>query len=320
MSQDRPYIGILLMLGFSLLAPIGDAMVKLLGDLIAVGVFIFYRFAIQSVLLAPLVWRGRLLAACKPGHFGLIFLRTLFHMVGIGAMFMALRYLPLADAIAIAFVMPFLQLILGKVFLNEEVGMHRIAACCVGFVGTLLVIQPSFVAVGLPALWPLLVAVAFSLFMLVGRQIAQQVDPVAIQMSSGAMAALLLLPLLLLGRAQGWEAFSLALPQGTALSLMLAAGVIGTLAHLLMTWSLRFAPSATLAPLSYVELPVTTLVGFAVFGDLPNTLAAIGIVVTVSAGLYIVFRERASHRAALRARLPHSQAQPEAGLPASWDP
>ena len=61
-----------------------------------------------------------------------------------------------------------------------------------------------------------------------------------------------------------------------------------------MTWSLRFAPSATLAPMQYLEIPAAAVIGWLVFSDFPNGLALIGIVVTVLAGLYIVMRERAT--------------------------
>ncbi len=72
-------------------------------------------------------------------------LRTVLHVAGVGVFFLALRYLPLADAVAIAFVMPFVMLLLGRFVLGETVGPRRMAACAVGFAGTLLVIQPSFV-------------------------------------------------------------------------------------------------------------------------------------------------------------------------------
>ena len=68
--------------------------------------------------------------------------------------------------------------------------------------------------------------------------------------------------------------------------------MIGTIAHLFMTWSLRFAPSATVAPVQYVEIPFAAFVGWVVFQDFPNGLALAGIVVTVAAGLYILLRER----------------------------
>lgn len=309
MKHDRPLLGILLMLGFSLLAPIGDAVVKLLGDLVPVAFFIIWRFAIQALLLTPIVVMSKSLRAMTGRQYGLIFLRTLCHILGVGSIFIAFRYLPLADAIAIAFVMPFLSLLLGKVVLGEEVGIRRLGACCVGFVGTLLVIQPSFIEVGGAALWPLLTALAFAAFMLVGRQVAQQADPIAIQMVSGYMAVVVMIPLMFVGSHLNWPEVGFLLPTGRTLWLLLLAGVIGTAAHLLMTWSLRFAPSTTLAPLTYVEIPITTLVGFIVFGDLPNAIAATGICISVMAGLYVVFREQANLRESAKATAQQTPAQ-----------
>jgi drug/metabolite transporter (DMT)-like permease len=72
----------------------------------------------------------------------------------------------------------------------------------------------------------------------------------------------------------------------------LGAGLLGTGAHLCITSALRFAPSATLAPMQYLEIPAATLIGWMIFSDLPNGLAAIGIATTVAAGLYIIHRER----------------------------
>lgn len=310
MKHDRPLLGILLMLGFSTLAPVADALVKLLGPLVPVAFFILWRFAMQAVLLVPIVLATKSFRAMTGKQYALIFLRTICHIVGIGTIFIALRYLPLADAIAIAFVMPFISLLLGKYVLGEEVGIRRLLACCVGFVGTLLVIQPSFLEVGPAALWPLLTALAFAVFMLVGRQLAQQADPIAIQMVSGFMATLIMIPFMLLGLQFDWPDFGYLIPTGKTLWLLISAGVVGTVAHLLMTWSLRFAPSTTLAPLTYIEIPLTTLVGFLVFGDLPNTLSATGICLSVAAGLYVIFREQANLRESAKAPQPRSQALP----------
>ncbi|MCE8513649.1 DMT family transporter [Ruegeria pomeroyi] len=298
MTADRPLLGIVLMLGFCVLAPMGDALAKLLGGTMPTMQLLLVRFAIQAVVLIPLVqatgrpWqlRGRLLR--------LTALRTALHITGIWAMFTALRYLPLADAIAIAFVMPFIMLLLGKYVLGEEVGPRRLGACIVGFVGTLLVIQPSFAEVGLPALLPLLVAVVFALFMLVTRQLAKDTDPIALQAVSGVMASLVLAPVLLLGHLSGVEALTFVAPSGETIWLLLSIGLLGTAAHLLMTWSLRYAPSATLAPMQYLEIPVATAIGWLIFRDLPNGLAALGILITMAAGLYVILREQATARSA----------------------
>lgn len=293
MNVDRPLLGILFMLGFCIVAPIGDAVAKLLGQSIPLGQLLLIRFAIQAAVLIPIVlttnrpWRmrGRVL------HLTII--RTALHIAGIGMMFSALKYLPLADAVAIAFVMPFIMLVLGRVVLKETVGKRRLFACTVGFIGTLLVVQPSFVEVGLPALFPIGVAFIFAFFMLVTRQIAKETDPIGLQAVSGLMAVSVLLPFLILVQPLHIPALQLIVPNTYEWKLLLAIGLLGTTAHLLMTWSLRYAPSATLAPMQYLEIPIATLLGWVIFSDFPNGLAGIGILITLAAGLYTVARERA---------------------------
>jgi drug/metabolite transporter (DMT)-like permease len=296
MTKDRPLLGILLMLGFCVVAPMGDAVAKLLGQSVPLGQLLFVRFAVQALLLIPVVWLGRRAWKMQGRVLRLTALRTVLHIFGIGAMFSALQYLPLADAIAIAFVMPFIMLLLGKYVLGEEVGSRRLIACAVGFIGTLLVVQPSFAEVGWPALLPLVVAVNFAMFMLVTRQIAKQTDPIGLQAVSGVMAVVILGPVLWASQNSGIAALQITEVNGSETALLATIGVLGTLAHLLMTWSLRFAPSATLAPMQYLEIPVATIIGFIVFSDLPNGLAATGICITIASGLYIVLRERAIAR------------------------
>jgi drug/metabolite transporter (DMT)-like permease len=309
MTIDRPLLGIMLMLAFCLLAPIGDAVAKILGQTVPIGQLVLVRFAVQALLLIPLVWAtGRAWRMSRRVTW-LTLLRTCLHILGIGTMVTALKFLPLADAIAIAFVMPFIMLVLGKFALGEEVGARRIAACTIGFLGTLLVVQPSFAEVGWPALLPVGVAFNFAFFMLVTRQIAKETDPISLQAVSGVMATVIMLPILLL--AQGSPLTQLHLIQVSTYewTLLLSIGVLGTVAHLLMTWSLRFAPSATLAPMQYLEIPFATVLGFIVFGDLPDPLASVGILITIAAGLYIVLRERATARAAVLRAAPIQPAE-----------
>ncbi|MEM7670785.1 MAG: DMT family transporter, partial [Pseudomonadota bacterium] len=182
------------------------------------------------------------------------------------------------------------MLLLGHFVMGESVGRHRITACAFGFVGTLCVIQPNFAEVGYPALLPLGVAVVFALFMMVTRQIARDVDPIMLQAISGVQACFFLGPMMIIWPASS-EGFHLELPTMTW-ALLIGLGLIGTLAHLFMTWSLRLAPASTLAPMQYLEIPFGTLIGWMIFSDLPNGLASVGICITVLAGLYIILRER----------------------------
>jgi drug/metabolite transporter (DMT)-like permease len=297
MSADRPLLGILLMLGFCALAPMGDALAKVLGETIPVGQLVLVRFGVQAAILVPLAWLTARSLRLSARVLRLTALRTVLHIIGLGAMFSSLRFLPLADAVAIAFVMPFILLLLGKYILGEEVGARRLAACTLGFIGTLLVIQPSFAAVGAPALLPLIVAVVFALFMLVTRQIAKEADPISLQAVSGVMATVFLGAIFLIPGTGPVQIFELVTPDSRELWLLALIGILGTGAHLLMTWSLRFAPSATVAPMQYLEIPIATLIGYLVFRDWPNGLAMVGICITIASGLYIVFREQRLARA-----------------------
>lgn len=297
MTQDRPTLGIALMLGFCVVAPMGDALAKILSSKVALGQLVFVRFAVQAVVLIPIIAVTGRIWRMSRRVFALTLLRTIMHIIGIGTMVSALYYLPLADAIAIAFVMPFIMLLLGHYVLGEEVGMRRMVACAVGFGGTLLVIQPSFQEVGWPALLPLSVAINFALFMLVTRKIAKETDPIGLQAVSGVMAIVMMAPVLFFvpNSATSLLAWDTGL-SSTTWQLLIAIGFSGTLAHLLMTWSLRYAPSATLAPMQYLEIPIATIIGFVVFGDLPDTMASFGIAIVIASGLYIVFREQAIGR------------------------
>lgn len=296
MTADRPMLGIVLMLAFCIVVPLSDGLSKLATDSLPVLQIIALRFLLGSLLLIPLVLAtGRSLRlpadTLRPA-----LLRTAFHLAAFATLLAALVHLPLAETMAIVFVQPFLMLLVGWAFLSETVGPRRLAACAAGFVGTLLVIQPSFAQAGWVVVLPLVTALAFTGFMLVTRRIAKQCDPLALQAVSGLMALPMLLPFLLAGPLLGLPARAPVWPDTTGWALILAIALLGTLAHLLMTLALRLAPTATLAPIQYMELPVTVAVGWWLFRDFPDGLALAGIATICAAGLYMVQRERHAGR------------------------
>jgi drug/metabolite transporter (DMT)-like permease len=292
MTGDRPVLGILLMLGFCVLAPLADSIAKILGAAWPVLTLLTARFVIQSVVLLPLALRTPAGLRLSRRGWRLTILRTVLQVAGIALFFRALKDLPIAEAVAIAYVFPFLMLFLGRFVLGEEVGSRRLWACAVGFAGTLLVVQPTFAEVGAAAFLPMAVAVIFALFMLVTRQLARESDPISLQAITGIIAAVVLVPAILLVGHGGPD----VVPAGDMI-LLLLLGLVGTGGHLLLTWSLRFAPAATVAPVQYLEIPIATLIGWMLFSDFPNGLALVGIAVTMAAGLYIIARERRLSRA-----------------------
>jgi drug/metabolite transporter (DMT)-like permease len=313
-AQDRILPGVALMLVFCVTAPLIDISAKAAAATLPPGQIALARFALQALFMAPLALTVR--PRARPGGrtLGVSALRAGLLLVSSVTFFAAVAVMPVADALAIAFVDSFLLLLLGWMFLGERVGPWRLAATAAGFLGALLVIRPSLALFGPVALLPLATALSFALYLLLTRRQSRGLHPIAMQVQTALLGTLLCLPLLAAGQILDIAALGLRMPSGSAWAWLLAVGVAATLSHLAITWALRFAPAATLAPLHYLELVAAVGFGYLVFGDFPAAATWAGIAVIVGSGLVIIHRER---RAAARARRSPPAAPDAARAPAS---
>jgi len=295
-ATDRILAGVALMLGFCITAPMLDVAAKLASATVPVGQITAARFIVQCALMAPFVWIMGLSLRVPRGQWPALLFRAALLLVSTFCFTAAIRVMPLADALAIVFVAPFIVLLVGKFYLGEDVGPRRVGAAMVGFVGVLLVIQPSFAAFGPVALFPLGTAVGFAFYILVTRGLSRRMHPVALQFHTGLIASLLCVPVLLLAQDSGTELLGLVWPEGIAWLWLFGVGCFAAISHMMMTYALSLAPSATLAPLQYLELPVATLLGYLVFQDFPDALTLTGIGIIIGAGLYMIHRERVTSR------------------------
>ena len=295
-STARILAGVALMLGFCVTAPLLDVAAKLASSSVPVGQITAARFVVQCVLMAPFVLVMGLSMRVAKGQWLALLFRAVLLLVSTFCFIAAIRVMPLADALAIVFVAPFIVLLVGKFYLGEDVGPRRVGAAIVGFAGVLFVIQPSFEVFGAVALFPLGTAVGFAFYILVTRGLSRRLHPVTLQFYTGLIASLFCLPVLMLAQGTGSALLDPVQPQGIAWLWLLGVGFFATLSHMMMTYALSMAPSATLAPLQYLELPVATLLGYLVFRDFPNTLTLTGIAIIIGAGLYMIHRERVTAR------------------------
>jgi drug/metabolite transporter (DMT)-like permease len=299
MAQDRILPGIVLMLAFCLLAPLLDVCAKLAaGGGIPVGQVTTARFLVQTVLMLPFVLALGHGLRLSPRALVFVLLRALCLVVSTFAFISGIKVMPLADALAIVFVEPFILLFLGWLIFGDRIGPRRIAAAATGFVGVLLVIQPAFDTFGLVALWPLGTALAFSFYMLVTRAIAAYMHPVPMQLHTSWTGLLMCLPLMVLFDGGAVPELDPVWPQGLMWLWLAGVGLWASVSHMCMTYALRFAPAATLAPLHYLEIVIAVALGWAIFGDLPNRETMLGIAIIVASGLYVIHRERLAARQA----------------------
>ncbi|PVH30830.1 DMT family transporter [Pararhodobacter oceanensis] len=299
--EDRVPLGIAMMVAFCALAPLIDVAAKFAAQSVSVGQVTLARMVVQALLMVPVLLVLRRNVRLTLRQLGWLALRAALLLGSTFTFVSALQVMPVADALAIAFVEPFIILALGAVLFGDLVGPRRIAAAVVGFVGALLVIQPNFAEFGAVALFPLGTALFFALYMLVTRRIAREVDPEPMQFHTAWIGVLLFAPVLALGALGEVEVLALSNPEGVVWLQLFCVGLAASVAHMAITYALRYAPSATLAPLHYLEIVTAVLFGYLFFGDWPNLLSWAGIMVITGSGLYIIARERHLARAARQA-------------------
>ena len=286
--------GLLLMLAFCVLAPLLDASSKLATTAIPVGQITAARFVFQLLCMLPVMLALRLDWRARRVDLALLAARAVCLMLSTYSFVAAVQFMPIADAIAIVFVMPFILMFLGKIIFGNPIGPNRIYASIVGFLGALLIIQPSLSNYGVVALFPLGCAVAFSFYEMATQAMSNRVHPVTMQLHTSIAGALITLPLLWLFNGSGLAELDPVTPDALNWLWLFGVGFWAALSHLCMTVAMKYAPAATLAPLHYLELPMAVFLGYAIWGTFPNALTWGGIALITGSGLYIIAHE---HRA-----------------------
>jgi drug/metabolite transporter (DMT)-like permease len=245
---------------------------------------VWLRFLGQFLLIVLLLGAldiPRLLRTVKPWHQGF---RSLLMLGSTAFNFAALLYLRLDQAVTIQFLAPMVVALLAGPLLGEWVGWRRMLAIAVGFGGILLVIRPGFADVHWAVALSFGCMLCYALFMLSTRYLSAYDPPDVTLFLSLIAGAVLCAPLAI----ATW-----VWPKDAATWALLALpGLLGATGHYLFLLAYRLAPASTLAPFVYFQLLAVTLIGYTVFGDLPDvwTLAGSGIIIL--SGIYMVHRER----------------------------
>ena len=290
----HPFKAIGLKLISALLFAFMSALVRQLGDVAPVGQMVFFRsaFAILPVVLVYAV-RGELATAVRTsrplGHLG----RGLLSVGGMFTNFSALTRLPLADATAISFASPLITVALAAIILKERVRIYRWSAVVIGFAGVIVMLIPHL-DIGRYAVIGGAAAAAGSMFAVISafcnagtviqtRRLTQSETTSSIVFYFSlvcAIAGALTLPF-------AWHS-----PTPRELIALIALGVLGGFAHILLTESYRYGTASLVAPFDYTSMLWALLLGYWLFGELPDKLVYVGASIVAAAGLFVIWRER----------------------------
>jgi drug/metabolite transporter (DMT)-like permease len=276
--------GILLMCAGVSMFPFMNAAVKLLGADYPVAQIVWARFTghLLVMLLVFLPQYGRrLLATRRPAvQIG----RSLLMLVSNMMFVVAITRVPLATAAAIGFTSPLIVTALSVPILHESVGIRRWSAVVIGFAGALLVIRPGAGLHDLAVLLLLLSSAAYALYQIATRWVSFY-DDAAIGIIFTALLGSLVMTTTL--------PFVFVMPRSALdFALFASLGLLGGAGHYLVIRAFQSGPAAVIAPLGYIELIGTTILGYAIFGNFPDLWIWIGAAIIIASGLYIAFRER----------------------------
>ncbi|MGE0225899.1 MAG: DMT family transporter [Acetobacteraceae bacterium] len=282
-SRDRRLAGMALAAASYLLLALQDATVKWLVETLPVWQILFVRSVIVVIgCLAgggqPLLRRA-LTTPVRP----LLLRRGVVTLLAWLCFFTAARDLPLGQLVTLWFTAPVIVAILAGPLLGEHVSRTRWSAIGVGFLGALLVANPTGLSVSGAAALVLAGAVAWSYGMILTRQIARH-DSSLVQMLFNNGFFLVVTGI---GSALTWHP-----PSVLEIVLLALVAILGGFGQLSLFESVRRAPASLVAPLEYTALIWAFVIGYAVWGDIPGAGVFLGAGLILAAGVVLVIAER----------------------------
>ncbi|MCK6454314.1 MAG: DMT family transporter [Alphaproteobacteria bacterium] len=263
--------------------PVSDSIGKYLTASVPVLQVVWARYFFHLAVVTPIALAGHGRRALAPRVAARQAIRGVFLVMSSISFFFGLRFLPLADSVAVLFVAPLIVTALAPLVLGERVGWRRYAAVAVGFLGALAIIRPGGGAYGWYALFPLASGFCYAGYLLATRKLAGSAPPMvtlAYTAVTGAAVLSAILPFV-------WR-----WPTPLEMVLMASMGPIAASGHYLLIRAHERAPASLLAPFSYWQIVTTAAIGYVLFGDFPDRWTWTGAAILVASGLYVWLRER----------------------------
>ena len=258
-----------------------DASVKWL-DMFPVGQVLFSRFFFGLIPILMLVPRGEFKTFYKTSRPKLHAFRAITGTLAIIALFIALREIPLADVVSLTFGGPIFVTLGSIFFLSEKVGIKRWLAVLIGFFGMLLIVKPAYEELNIYYIFPIIFCIFFACVALSIRSLSST-EPnyrIALYFSLLSMiVGLFTLPF-------GW-----VMPNKFEFFLLIFTGLVGSVANILLTVSLRFAEASLVTPTKYLNLVFAILLGYFIWSEIPKLLTLVGAGLIIVSSVIIFMRE-----------------------------
>src|SRR5438270_7866183 len=283
---DHPFRGIALILASTVFLGISDVTAKYLSATLPSIEIAWIRFLVFALIMSPAMVPGSPLFALQSRRPGLQLMRGAA-LLGSSLFFISgLRFLPIAEASATGFVAPLFVTALSIFFLGESVGLRRWIATAVGLIGVLIILRPGSGAFHPAAVFPLVSALAWACTLIMTRMMSGR-DRAITTMTYSSIAGVCVLSALV--------PFVWVTPSWHDILFGIFIGVASTAGQWIVVLAFRYADASVLAPFSYSQLLWVSILGFVIFGEIPDIWTVVGAVFIVASGLYTAHRERVRH-------------------------
>tara|TARA_Y100001960_G_scaffold145448_1_gene154170 strand:- start:1175 stop:2062 length:888 start_codon:yes stop_codon:yes gene_type:complete len=284
-KKQHPLKGVLFFMTAIFLISVVDTVCKVFTkDLHSIQLVWGYFVGINLTLWVFFLFKGEKFSNLRRTERPLLqIIRPAFLVCSISSLFIGLTYLPIAEATVIGFVAPLFITALSVPILKESVDIHRWSAVAIGLVGVIIIIRPGGDLWHLASVMPLLGALFFALFQIITRLLAatERTHTTLFYTGLGGLAwSSLIVP------------FVWVTPSITHIFVFLSTGAMGAMAHLCMISAFDRAEASLLAPYNYTKLIWVSVLGYLIFDDVPSLDMWIGAIIIVSAGFYVLYRER----------------------------
>lgn len=275
-DQRRTRLGILVLLLATFVFACMDATTKYLSASYPVGQIVWIRYLIFAVFAGWLA-RRNLRAALRSRRPWMQALRAVLLVCEVTTFILAFRFMPLADVHAIAASAPLIVVALSGPLLGERIGAKQWLAVIGGLIGVLIIVRPGQASLEWSMAFAILGAVLWALYQIQLRFVARYDRPETTVLYSALIGALLMSAI---------GPFDYMPPDAEGWGLLLLAGLLGSTAHYLMTRAYDYAAAAVLQPYGYTLALWAIVVGYIVFGQLPDFWTFIGAGIVTASGLY----------------------------------
>ncbi len=281
---ESPAVAILLVSLSILCFALSDALVKWIADVYDATQIIMIRSLVALPLIAVLLSCAKTWSRLKEVKQGWLLSRVVFGAMSFVTFIQALKFLPLAETIALTFAGPLFITALSVPLLGEKVGLRRWAAVFIGLIGVVIIMRPGASVFQPAALWALGSAVLYALAAISTRKLAMR-TPTSVILAWVNFYVLIMMT-------TGVLVFNTwVTPSLYDLMFLIGIGLASTLGQYLGVEAFRRAQPSMLAPFDYTALVWGALLGFMIWSEVPSWTLVAGSAVLVASGLYILHRE-----------------------------